>query len=341
MTKLENSGKVKKILVVRNDRIGDLILSLPAIASLRKGYPDAHIGVLIREYTQEILWNNPDIDEIIIDRNQDVFELARQIAEKRFDLAIVLYPNWRNGWLCWLSGIPWRIGTGYKPVGILFNQKAYIHRTKIVHHEMDYCLKLVEKAGVQSVREKIRLQIKKEDKEYAQSLLEKYQVGNTIPLIGIHPGSGGSALNWPEHLYGRLIDLLSEKYGVKVVLSGSKEEVERILPQTYSQPVNLAGQTTLGQLMAVYSFYHLFIGPSTGPMHIAAGLGKPVIALFPPIRTQSSAKWGPPGEGHTVLMPDEIKCQYKRCRLQKCPFYNCMAQITPERILMAVEKQLS
>ncbi|MDI6781071.1 MAG: glycosyltransferase family 9 protein [bacterium] len=340
--------KIKKILVLRNDHLGDLILSLPAISALKDSYPQAHLGILIQDYTRDVLWNNPAIDEIIIDQGQNIFELAHTIREKNFDMAVILYPSWRNGWLCWLSKIPYRIGTGYKPVGILFNKRAYIHRTKVVHHEIDYCLRLAEKAGVQLTAENIAskrditLRVKDEDRLYAQSLLNKHNLLAASPLIGIHPGSSGSALNWSKESYAMLIDGLSERYKTSVVLSGSAQEYDLIeqikqkTSKTHTSPINLAnlaGQTNLGQLMALFSFYHLFIGPSTGPMHLAAGLGIPVIALFSPLPSQSPDKWGPSGKGHVILKPEGITCCLQRCKKEGCRAYNCMDKITAQQVL--------
>lgn len=345
---------IKRILVIRNDRIGDMVLSLPAIAALKKAYPNAHLAVLIRFYTQALLWNNPNIDEIIIDYNQDIFELARQIDRKRFDMAVVLYPSWRNGWLCWLCKIPYRVGTGYKAVGILFNQRVYIHRTQVIHHETDYCLKLVEKAvgkGQYLEFEAFsKLCVKEQDRLYAENLMNQYHLLDNSPLIGIHPGSGGSALNWTEKRYAELIDSLLQRYKTKVVLTGTREEaglIERIIAitermsyasSTYYPIINLSGQTDLGQLIALFSFYDIFIGSSTGPMHIAAALGKRVIALFPPLLSQCPDKWKPYRQGNTILLPEGIRCQHKKCLMQQCQFYNCMERITPQQVLDAIEK---
>lgn len=329
--------------------MGDMILSLPAIASIKESYPKAQMAILIQEYTRDILWNNPHIDEIIIDHGQNVLELAQYIRDKGFDLAVILYPSWRNGWLCFFAGIPVRVGTGYKPVGILFNKRAYIHRSKVVCHEIDYCLRLAEKAGARATNREIALPIKDEDTQYAQSLLKKYGLSDTFPLIGIHPGSGGSALNWSKDNYAGLIDGLIEKYDARVVISGGSSEydmIEQIIAarggasKAPAKPVNLAGQTTLGQLMALFSFYHLFVGPSTGPMHLAAGLGKPVIALFPPLLSQSPAKWGPYGQGHTVLMPENVECGWRRCKGRGCRFFNCMDRITVGRVLDAAGRMM-
>jgi len=331
-----------KILVIRNDKIGDLILTLPSLEAIRKSYPDAHLSVLVQTYTQEILFHHPDVDEVIIDERKDFFELVKKIKNKKFDLAIVLYPSWRNALLCLLSRIPLRVGTGYKPVGILFNKKVYVHRTKIMRHETDYCLKLVESIGVKPQETKeVKIYIKDEDKKYGQRILEEYQLLNSKPIIGIHPGCGGSALNWTPTNYAKIIDEIALKYQVKVIITGTdrdKDLVNKILFNTKSQNfINLVGKTySLGQLMGLLSFYHLLIAPSTGPLHLARAIGTKIIGLFPPLLAMSPLKWQPLGKGHQILLLPDIVCSYRRCRLKRCKFFNCMEQITPQVVLKAI-----
>ncbi len=331
---------INKILVIRNDKIGDLILSLPTLEALRKSYPQSHISILVQPYTQEILDKNPNIDELITDDGKDFFKLLKQIKDKRFDIAIVLYPDWKNALLCFLSRISVRVGTGYKLAGILFNKRVYVHRTKVMCHETDYCLKLVESIGAKVESKEIKIWIKDEDKEYGRRLLEKYQLLEFKPLIGVHPGCGGSALNWTTSNYAQLIDEISTKYKTKIVITGSIEEkdlIEEIISKTKTQPINLTGQTSsLGQLMGFLSCYHLFIAPSTGPMHLAAALGVKVIALFPPIRAMSPLKWGPVGKDHLILLPHNVTCPHRKCRLQRCNLYNCMEKITTQMVLEAI-----
>ncbi len=334
-----------KILVIRNDKIGDLILTLPSLEAIKKSYPDSHLSILVQAYTQEILFKNPDVDEVIIDDKKDFFELVRRLKDKKIDLAIVLYPTWRNALLCFLSRIPVRVGTGYKPVGILFNKKVYVHRTKIMHHETDYCLKLVESIGAKPQTKDVQIYIKDEDRKYGRWVLEEYQLLNSKPIIGIHPGCGGSALNWTPSNYSRLIDEISLKYKVTVIITGTdgdKDLVDKIVSQAKADSfVNLTGKTySLGQLMGLLSFYHLFIAPSTGSMHLAGAMGIKVIGLFPPIRAMSPFKWQPLGKGHQILLPADVTCSYRKCNPKKCKLFNCMERITPQMVLDAVDKAL-
>jgi heptosyltransferase-2 len=336
--------KIERILVIRNDRIGDLILSLPAISALRKCFPKAFISVLVKDYCKEILWNNPDINEIIVDKDQSRLKLAKEIAGRRFDAVVVLYPRFINGFLSWISKIPIRVGTGYKLTGIFFNRKVYIHRTKIVHHESDYCLKIIKR--LKDFPEngfKIKISIKDKDIKYIKKLFEKYNISNKEIIVVVHPGCGGSAINWKEESYARLIDALIEKFKIVVILTGNKGERilgEKIVSLCKNKPLNLSGMVSLGELKALLSICKLFIGPSTGPMHLASALGKMVIAIFPPVISQSHLKWAPLGK-KIILTPKGIICKYKKCRLKRCKEFNCMEKINLNEMLEAVEKGIS
>ncbi|MEW6680104.1 MAG: glycosyltransferase family 9 protein [bacterium] len=314
-----------KILVIRNDGIGDLILTLPAISSIKRLYPDGFISILVSPYTKDILWNNKDIDEILVD-DKGIFEASKMLSKAKFDIAFVFYPNWRNAFISFFAGIPERVGTGCKACGILFNKRRYIHRRNI--HEADWCLKI---AGLDDEIKPPKIFVKDRDLEYAKSLIS----GISEPIIGIHPGGKKSALNWEEESYARLIEKIEERYKTRVVITGEindKTIVDRIISKTKGNPLNLCGKTSLGELIALISLFSIFIGPSTGPLHIAGCLGIKVIGLFPPIIKQSRKKWHPLGENYSILTPD-VLCKENKCKGLKCKEYNCMKRIKEGEIL--------
>ncbi|MEW6102623.1 MAG: glycosyltransferase family 9 protein [bacterium] len=320
-----------KILIVRNDGIGDIILTLPAISGIRRLYPDASISILVSPYTKDILWNNKDIDEIIVD-DKGIFETSKMLFKTKFDIAFIFYPNLRNAFISFLAGIPERIGTGYKPCGILFNKRRYIHRRDI--HESNWCLKLVN--SQQTVVHSPKIFVKDEDLKYAKSLISEIPE----PIIGIHPGCKGSALNWTSERYTKLIEKIEERYKTRPIITGGmndKQVIDRIIRETKANPLNLYGKTNLGELIALISLFSIFIGPSTGPLHIASCLGVKTIGLFPLISSQSPKKWHPLGENYYLLTPDII-CKEKRCKGLKCKEYNCMERIKEEDILEKIEE---
>lgn len=314
-----------RILAIRNDGIGDLILTLPAISRIRKLYKNAHIALLVREETKDLLFNNPDIDEIIVDKG-GIFTEAKGLY-KRFDIAFVFYPNLRNSLIAFLSRIPIRVGTGYKTCSIFFNKRIYIHRRDC--HEADWCLRVV---GSKDSAKTPKIFIRKDALEYAKDLIP---YDHSLNLIGIHPACKGSALNLSEEKYARLITKLSERYKTRVIITGSlldKPMIDRIVSKANGNLLNLCGMTNLGQLIALISLCSVFIGPSTGPMHIASCLGVKTIALFPPLISQSPKKWHPLGEDYVIFTPDII-CNEKRCKKRRCKAYNCMERINEEEVL--------
>jgi len=317
-----------RILLIRNDGIGDLVLTLPSISAVRRLYPTSHIAILVSNYNKELLWNNPDINEIIVDNKEGVFSLAKRLY-KRFDIAFILCSNWRNSIISFLARIPIRAGTGYKLPAILFNKRVYIHRRNC--HEADWCLKIVNSS---EPAQNPKIFIKDNDIGYAKRLIS---FGGSGLVIGIHPFCKKSALNWIEGGYIRLIKEIEKRYKVRVVITGEesdKQQAEKITANTNA--LNLCGKTSLGQLIALISLYSIFISPSTGPMHIASSLGIKTIALFPPIKSQCKDKWHPLGENYTVFTPD-ITCSENRCKGTRCKEYNCMERIKEGDILKEIE----
>jgi len=321
-----------RILVVRNDGLGDLILTLPSISWLRKESPGSQITVLVSSKTKDILWNNKDIDEVMIDHKENVLSLARRLKQKRFDVSYVLFPSLRNSLACFLAKIPSRVGTGYKASGIFFNKKMFIHRTKVIHHESEYCLKIV---GCHNPSiETPCIHVKDEDREYARGLLSGENADFDF-LVGVHPGSR-SSLNLGPNNYAKLIDLLFEKHKIRAVITGSKDDretIDEVFSNIKTNPINLYGKTDLSQLIGLFSFYKIFIGGATGPMHLASSLGIKTIALFPPIISQSKEKWHPLGD-YIAITPD-IDCKKKICT-KRCKDYNCMDKIELDRILKII-----
>ncbi len=134
--------KPKNLLIVRTDRIGDVVLSLPLAELVKNNYPDCKVTFLIREYTKDVVSNHPFIDEIIVLKEKEgkilINENVKQIAEKKFDAAIIVYPTFQTSLIIYLSKIKNRIGTGYRWYSFLFNNKVYEHRKFAEKHELEF-----------------------------------------------------------------------------------------------------------------------------------------------------------------------------------------------------------
>jgi len=327
----------QRILVVRTDRIGDALLSTPVISNLRKAYPDAHLAFLVSSQSREVLEGNPELNEVILDDAgakdgglRGMLNQVRLIRKKRFDAAIVLHPSLRLALMLFLAGIPDRIGTGYRAYSLLFNRRVREHRKYAERHELEYNLSLLRPLGIRPEAVAPRVHLNQKDRDFGEKLLQQYAISH-VPFAIIHPGSRGSSRDWPLENFAALGDRIQEELGLKVVVTGGKDElveVEHLLAMMRTKAVSLAGKTTLKQLVALTEQARTFISNSTGPMHVAAASGIPVLAFFPPIRASSPKRWGPWGKGHVILQPDVPVC--KKCKPEKCRFGDCMARITVE-----------
>lgn len=326
----------EKILIVRTDRIGDLILSTPVAEALKQKFPQAQIDFLVAPYTAPILKNNPFINGIVLDDNRNVksfLKLRKIIKEKKYDLAIVLHPTLRLAGLLKATGIPYRIGTGYRGYSFLFNLKHFQHRKTVEKHELEYNLDMLKVLGLEPQKILPKLYLSPNEKNEADIFLKKMGINSEDITVLIHPGSGGNTLNWPVEKFGELADRLMESYSVKVLVSGRVDEkilAEKMKSKMKHSFLDLTGKTDLRLLSSIIEKSDLVICNSTGPMHIAASLGIPTVALFCPIFTASPKRWGPYGEGHTVILPPVPPC--KNCSATKCEKGNCMDLITVEEV---------
>jgi len=324
-------GENPRILVARTDRIGDLVLSLPVFASLRKAFPKATICALTRNYTREILEGRGDVDEIISfdSENSQIplrsFQgLVSTVKKRKFDVGIALYLNFSVSLLFALSGIPRRIGPATKAAQFFLTDKVKQHRSKGKRHETDHNLDLLKPLSVAPVR--------RATLDVAEPTYKAFKKNEGRPLIGVHPGHGGSSRNWPENRYAELIASLSLA-GCDVVVTGSSLEVnlvERVIEKSGVKPQIYIGNSGLKELARVLAGLDVFIGPSTGPLHLASAVGTPVVGLYCPIFVCLPARWGPIGANDTALAPDLEPCE--KCVNEKCVHFDCMESISVEKV---------
>lgn|SRR5574341_53046 len=334
----------EKILIVRTDRIGDVVLSTPVAEVLKQRFPQGKIDFLVAPYTTPILKNNSFIDEIILDDNKSVkgfFKLRETLKQRKYNLAVVLHPTLRLAYLLKTARIPIRIGTGYRGYSFLFNQKIYQHRKTVEKHELEYNLDMLRPLEIESPKIVPKIYLSEEEKRTAEDFLRKSGVAEEDVLVVVHPGSGGNCLNWAPERFGELAEKLIDSYSVKVIVTGQPEEeilAEKMKGRMKSSFINLIGKTDLRLLSTIIQKSDLVISNSTGPMHIAAALGVPTLAIFCPLFTASPKRWGPYGEGHTVITPPVPTC--RNCSPQKCERGNCMDLISVEEVSEKVSEVL-
>ncbi len=336
---------VKKILLIRTDRIGDVVLSLPMLPILKKKFPQATISVMVRKYTRELVEQHSCVDEVILweqNGEQSVMQYVDLLKKKNFDVAILPYPRFNLALIAFLSGIPIRVGTGYRWYSFLFNKKNYEHRKDAKRHEVEYNLNLLKTIGIESnAIPQFEFSISDESRKKIESILIADGISPSTQFAVLHAGSGGSARDWSIENFARLGDELQSHHHLRVVLTGGKNEeqlVASLASTMNTAPVNYAGKISLQELGALFQKASVFVSNSTGPLHIAAMIGIPVVAFYPPIVQCSPVRWGPYTEKKKVFSADNITCEL--CKGGACQSNVCMDQITVEQVVAAIKELL-
>jgi len=328
----------QKILLIRTDRIGDVVLSLPMAELVKKKFPQCKVSYFIRDYPSALLDNNPFIDEVLIVEESDgkilFSENLQKIKSKKFDTCVVINPTLRIALLIFLAGIRYRIGTGYRWYSFLFNKKVYEHRKYGDKHELEYNINLLAQIGIGSSNSeniiKFNLSADEKSLQKIESLIIEKGHKPGSKIVVIHPGSGGSSVDLPKEKLIQLTKLISTIDSVTIVITGSKNEFDLCMEFEVSDSViNLAGQLDLNLLKALIKKSNLFISNSTGPMHIAAAFGVYVIGFFPKILSCSQNRWGPYTDKRTIYVPT-IDCS--NCTREQCEKLDCMNSIDIGRV---------
>lgn len=334
----------QKILLVRTDRLGDVILATPAATALKKKLGDVHLAFLARRYTAEVLRCHPHVDEIIeIDGAEiggNMRQLTQALRQRHFDIAVFLYPRPRLAWAIWLSGIPQRIGTGYRWFSFLFNHRVYEHRKTAARHEAEYNLRLLQPLGISTTEVEFHFALAKTEGERIAAKLNALGVGAN-PVI-LHAGSGGSSRDWPPEYFARLADLIHDEFHAPVILTGAENEMDLIhgiQQQTATKPLSLCGRLTITELAVLCQRAAVFVSNSTGPLHLAVMVGAPVVAFYPPIQACRPERWGPYGRFSDVLMSQQAECN--RCRHINVRACDCMRAISVQTALQKIREKLS
>jgi ADP-heptose:LPS heptosyltransferase len=337
----------KNLLIVRTDRIGDVVLTLPLAALMKKKHPGCKVSFLIREYTLPLLQGNPFIDDILLldmDKSgKGKSAVLKAIRKKKFDSCVIVSPNFEITKLIYRARIPLRIGTGYRWYSFLFNERIYEHRKYGEKHELEYNIDLLNIFGLDSERDRdhisFDIKIPEASAGNIPALLEKKGIPAGNDIIILHPGSGGSAVDLPPEKFRLLAGLLSELENITVVITGSAAEKE--LADTVkgsSKAVSLAGELSLHDLMALIRRSRILAANSTGPLHIAAALGIYTIGFFPKIPSCSAKRWGPYTSNKMVYTP-QIDCS--NCTREQCERLDCMNSINIQDVFANIKNILN
>ena len=340
--------KQRRILIIRPDRIGDVILTTPLIREVRKQFPDSFIGVLVGSYTEPILRNNPHIDVVITDDpagkdagRKGFWRLVRQLHAYRFDTGLMPLPRERHAWMMVLAGIRQRIGVGGKIYQILTGTRT-VSRNKYIplRHEADYVLDLGRKIGVQTDKLNPEIFVSREEQQQARSFFSERGFDVSRPVIGINPGSNKSSPNWPPERYRQLADILSKSHQIFINVGPSGSGLEKYFTDLNDNCIVYA-PNDIREIIALCSQLSILIAPSTGTMHIAAALKIPTVALFCPLTACSPLLWGPKGNDAEIVLPVDDYCQHQCPGDPKiCPFDGISVETVIQKTEILLKRSL-
>lgn len=334
----------KNLLIVRTDRIGDVILSLPLAGIIKKHFPGCKVTFLLREYTKCLAVGNPDIDEIIIlHESRGKIKLWKNIlgiSSRKFDSVILVYPTFVTALMIFLSGIKFRIGTGYRWYSLLFNRRIYTHRKFAEKHELEFNVEMLHKFGIsEKVSEDnviFNLAPDEQSSNFIRELFLSNNIQSDLPVIIVHPGSGGSAVDLPLEKLKELVSILDSKIESTIIITGTESEKSICNELVVSNRIfNFAGRLKLADLIALIDRADIFISNSTGPIHIAAALRKFTVGFYPKILSCSPRRWGPYTSKKIIFTP-EISCS--NCTRSQCEGLNCMNSIDPKKVFTKIEE---
>jgi ADP-heptose:LPS heptosyltransferase len=331
--KTANLSSINKILILRPDRLGDVLLTFPAVYNLHVAFPNAELYYLCRAYTAPIVQCYTPVSDTIIypdtTGKEELRSLAREISGMEFDLAVHLLPKAILARTTYAAGIPYRLGMGYRLYSIFYNLRQFEHRKYNEYHEAEYNLHMLKLLGIRSDYDERTYQQFKfpPSSETAVDKLISKAFGKERFIV-IHPGSGGSSIDWPVENFLTLMEILEKWRKIRIVVSGVESEKDRLIPILNSglSFMDLTGQLDLIQLAVLLRKSVLFISNSTGPLHLAVAMGTPVLGFYPSAFDLGPRRWGPfMRPDNQVLTPNDTVAAGSPMESK----YD-MAKITPE-----------
>ena len=322
----ESKRQFQRILLIRLDRIGDVLLSTPALEAVRAAHPTAHLAMLVRPPCDQLLESHPALNQVLVYEKDGAHRgwgatlaFAWRLRRERFDTALILHPSLRSHIIAAVAGIPVRIGWD-RDGGWLLTRRVPHVKQEGRQHELDYTLEVVRAAGipVDGVRRLPTMACTERAVTSVKQWLAQQGVQAGESLIACHPSASGPEKRWPAKAFAELADRLINQMHARIVLVAGPEgraDCDAVARAMRAAPLRADGVFDLQQLAALLKRVRLLISNDSGPVHVAVSQGTPVIALFG--RTQPGVnpeRWKPLGprdvvlcrEPITALAPDEV-----------------------------------
>ena len=368
-----------RILLIRPDHLGDMVLTTPVLDALKRSIPGARITMMVGPWSSEIVARHPAIERLLVfpfpgfrRASQNplapyllLVSAARQLRRGKYDLAINLRPDfWWSAALLYLAGIPRRVGYALPPGAAFLSHTLPFRSPELASISS---LRLAS-AGLQALgyatlaepytpeRYPAVFQPREEEQRQATERLRSAGIDEQTPIIVIHAGSGAAVKLWRNEAWARCADetvqlvsaCLTNTVPARIILTGSQSERPMLedIASRMDVPSLLLTDLTVGQLAALLGRAALVLGVDNGPLHLAVAQGTPTVAIFGPTDPHVFGPWGSP-EQHSVVASTHkcascpaIPCGRLDFTPEELPLHPCVRLVTEEEVLAAVERLL-
>jgi heptosyltransferase-1 len=337
------------ILIVKLSAIGDVVHTLPSLTALRTLYPDAHITWVVEEASSDIILNHPHLDRILVSRRKywvdnlkkfrnvsetitEIRSLISDLKDRHYDLVIDFHGLLKSSLFVFLSGGKRKLGYNsmQEMSGLFIDEKIFEDMSK---HAVDRYMDFSRYLGAEVEQPEFFISIEEDNKTRVKRLLRENNIDSADPFVAINAIAFWETKLWDNDKFARLCDRIVKELHYPVVFTGSASDgsIERIRLMMTQPSINLEGQTSLRDLAYLYTLSALLVTTDSGPMHIAAAVKTPTVALFGPT---DPTRTGPYGKNHIVIRK-ELPCS--PCFLKRCDTNRCMQEISTDEVFEAIK----
>jgi len=322
--------------------MGDLLLSYPVIAAFKQAYPESEIIYITPPGLEDVIRANSNVHEVFSLKlgHKAAFNLAKYLKKKNVEIACALWSTFRIALILKLAAIPIRIGQGDRFLySHWFTHPVSVRSTKgdTGSHWVECLLDYPRALGLNPSDKSIHVKI---EDTFKLGTNNNLNVSSSFPrpYIVIHSGKGENVLErgWPLDYFAELADRLTQR-GFQIVFTGSNREiklVENILAKMKTKAISMAGKTDFQQLASLLKSAHCIVCPDSGPMHLAAAVGTPVVALFA-MKSDFPNRWAPWGVPHKIIRPKTFPCS-DQCTKESCRNFLCFQALNIDETERAV-----
>jgi len=339
-----DAEQIKRILIVRTDRVGDVILTTPAIKALRARFPQARLTILVTPVTCPLVQGNPFLDEVILDDRKGVhkgfagfLKLVGALRRRRFDLAVVFHTKRRTNLLCFLAGVKYRLGYRNNKFGFFLNCPVEDQRAEGHQHEAQYCLDLLQPLGIQSTDLETYVPVEPQAEEWLRELFAGAEI--KAPVAAVHAGASDPSKQWPAECFAEVVKHLADVHHCRIVMIGTEDQkgvVSAIQKKAGVSLLDMTGRTSVAQLTVLLRGCDFLLSNDSGPVHLADALQTPVVSIF--TRNQpgiNPERWGPLSARSRWVAPLPGKCFFPEGRISDRIELKIVG---PEEVIAAVDE---